>query len=101
MREKDRLFAIALIDAGLVDLAILLARADQLTSADPLARRSVKQWLESMARTRGPTDEAADDVGCAAIGHGRRRAFIMAAISSSISELCSTHSTPRDAVAEP
>ena len=50
MREKDRLFAIALIDAGLVDLTILLERADQLTAADPLARRSVKQWLESVAR---------------------------------------------------
>ena len=53
MREKDRLFAIALIDAGLVELTILLERADELTAADPLARRSVKQWLESMTRTRG------------------------------------------------
>ena len=53
MREKDRLFAIALIDAGLVELTILLERADELTAADPLARRSVKQWLEFMTRTRG------------------------------------------------
>lgn len=73
MREKDRMFAIALIDAGLVDVAILLERVDHLTAADPLGASQ----REAVAGVRG--EDARCDLmrgpmtsGCAAIGQGRR-----------------------------
>jgi len=47
MREKDRVFAQSLIEAGLVDTAVLKSRAKLLESALPLQRRAVLTWLES------------------------------------------------------
>ena len=51
IREQESLFASALIVAGFVKIKILFERADQLIPADPLARRSLEQWLESVAGT--------------------------------------------------
>ncbi len=50
MREKDRMFAVALLDAGLVSLETLQKRASMLSSTSPLQRRAITEWLTSMGR---------------------------------------------------
>lgn len=50
MREKDREFAIALLDAGLVDIDVLLERVDALTSVVPAIAKNVRRWLEAERR---------------------------------------------------
>ena len=47
MREKDQVFADALIRAGLVDPEILRQRAEALSGALTLQRRAVLSWLAS------------------------------------------------------
>lgn len=55
MREKDVGFATALLQAGLLDVGTLRARADLLTAADPLTSRRVKEWIESTGRRLAPS----------------------------------------------
>jgi hypothetical protein len=50
MREKDLGFAMALLESGLLDVAVLRARADLLTAADPITSRRVKEWIDSASR---------------------------------------------------
>ena len=52
MREKDRIFAVELVRAGLVDLPTLRERALLLTSATSLQRRAVTDWLAALAVQR-------------------------------------------------
>lgn len=54
MRQKDFLFAAALLDAGLVDVAVLHERAAALTSVSPPTRHHVQQWLLAAERRRQP-----------------------------------------------
>ena len=56
MREKDREFADALIGAGMVDLAILDARCNQLSGVSPAVVKGVRDWLEA-ARKRLPRNK--------------------------------------------
>lgn len=48
MREKDRIFALALVRAGLVDLSTLKERALLLANATGLQRRAVTDWLAAL-----------------------------------------------------
>ena len=50
MREKDQAFAIALLDAGLVDVGVLRQRASELDCVPVAVQRRVQEWL----RTRAP-----------------------------------------------
>lgn len=50
MREKDFSFATALLDASLVDIAVLHERAAALTCVPPPTRRQVQQWLLAAER---------------------------------------------------
>lgn len=50
MREKDQKFATALLDAELVDIDVLLERADQLTCVVPATAKMVRRWLEAERR---------------------------------------------------
>jgi hypothetical protein len=50
MREKDQAFAIALLDAGLVDLDVLRRRARELDCVPAAVQRRVREWLEAVAR---------------------------------------------------
>jgi len=56
-REKDFLFATALIEAGLVDLPILIARTALLSCVLPAIRQRIRNWLDGvsnrMRRTQG------------------------------------------------
>ena len=52
MREKDLGFAMALLESGLLDVAVLRARADLLTAADPITSRRVKEWIDSAGGRR-------------------------------------------------
>ena len=51
-REKDKAFAMALLDAGLVDLDVLISRAATLEV--PLVRRNVTSWLLAWGRKYRP-----------------------------------------------
>lgn len=56
MREKDTEFAQALLEAGLVDVATLLDRAESLTSVPKLIQRRVLEWIKAAARrVKSPT----------------------------------------------
>ena len=58
-REKDRVFALALLDAGLVDIDVLLGRAATLEV--PLVRGNVTSWLLAWRRKHqpeGPSDSS-------------------------------------------
>ncbi len=48
-REKDFEFARALLDAGLVRIEVLLARAELLRGV-PAIRRRVTNWLEGQSK---------------------------------------------------
>lgn len=50
MREKDRAFAMALLDAGLVDITVLHERAALLNCAPAPTRRHVQRWLTGAER---------------------------------------------------
>jgi hypothetical protein len=50
MREKDKEFSASLLDAGLVDVAILLSRVNALTTVAPRTRNAVRAWIEAEAR---------------------------------------------------
>lgn len=52
MREKDKAFARALLDAGLVEVPTLLERVEQLRCVPRPTQQAVRQWLEAAARTR-------------------------------------------------
>ncbi|MGI8537220.1 MAG: DUF6036 family nucleotidyltransferase [Mycobacteriales bacterium] len=52
-REKDLTFAGALLDAGLLDTSILLARVAALSCVPPPTRRRVQQWLTAASKARG------------------------------------------------
>ncbi len=52
MREKDLVFATALLDAGLVDLDTLRARAGELDTVPAAVKRRVRDWLDAWARRR-------------------------------------------------
>lgn len=49
MREKDLAFAMALLQAGLLDVVVLRERAAALDSVPPSTRRRVQDWLEAAA----------------------------------------------------
>ena len=49
MREKDLAFAVALIEAGLVDLDVLRQRVLVLDCVPPAVQRRVRDWLEATA----------------------------------------------------
>ncbi|WP_221630689.1 DUF6036 family nucleotidyltransferase [Humibacillus xanthopallidus] len=51
-REKDKRFSMALLDAGIVDLDVLLARAATLEV--PLVSRNVTSWLLAWGRKYQP-----------------------------------------------
>ncbi|MFN0061252.1 MAG: DUF6036 family nucleotidyltransferase [Myxococcaceae bacterium] len=53
MREKDQAFALALLEAGLVDIGVLVERANALTDVGPVIAQNVMRWLEA-ARKRLP-----------------------------------------------
>lgn len=55
-REKDKAFAMALLDAGLVDLGLLLERAATLEV--PLVSRNVSSWLLAWGRKYQPNAPA-------------------------------------------
>lgn len=57
-REKDKAFAMALLDAGLVDLDVLLARAATLEV--PLVSRNVVSWLLAWRRKYQPKGPSTD-----------------------------------------
>jgi hypothetical protein len=46
-REKDLKFVDALIDAGLIDPTVLAERVDEMHTADPRSRATIKQYLEA------------------------------------------------------
>lgn len=52
MREKDQEFATALVDAGLVDLDVLLERVGLLNCVVPAVAKNVRRWLEAERRRR-------------------------------------------------
>jgi len=52
-REKDLAFAVALLDAGLLDTSILHERAAALSSVPPPTRRRVQRWLTAADQRRG------------------------------------------------
>lgn len=54
MREKDKAFAEALLRAGLVDIEVLLARADKLSGVSPAVAKNVRRWLEGAKARIGP-----------------------------------------------
>src|SRR5882762_3910092 len=45
-RQKDLAFVGALIDAGLIDPAVLADRVDAMSTADPRSRAAIKDYLE-------------------------------------------------------
>lgn len=49
-REKDKEFAMALLEAGLIDVGVLRERVKDVPTANPLARRTAEQWIEGAAR---------------------------------------------------
>jgi hypothetical protein len=53
MREKDLVFATALLDGGLVELDTLRERAGALDAVPVVVQRRVQDWLEAWARRRG------------------------------------------------
>ena len=46
MREKDREFAMALLDAGLIQIDVLRERVTDVPDAHPVARRAAQDWIE-------------------------------------------------------
>ncbi len=50
LREKDKEFARALLDAGLVDVATLLERVDLLNCVPKPTQHAVRMWLEGASR---------------------------------------------------
>jgi hypothetical protein len=44
-REKDLVFVASLIEAGLIDPAVLAARVDDMHTADPRSRATIRQYL--------------------------------------------------------
>lgn len=52
MREKDLVFAIELLDAGLVDVTTLRERVAELDCVPPAVQRRVRHWLEAWAHRR-------------------------------------------------
>jgi hypothetical protein len=48
-REKDKAFARALLDAGLVDLPTLLERVEELRCVPRPTQQAVRQWLKGAA----------------------------------------------------
>ena len=49
MREKDKEFAEALLDAGLVDVRTLLARTEALSCVPKVIRKRLREWIEAAA----------------------------------------------------
>ena len=52
-REKDMEFAMALLEAGLVDVDVLRERVKKVPAANPVARRAAEEWIEAAARKLG------------------------------------------------
>ncbi len=50
MREKDQEFALALLEAGLVEMEVLASRAAELQCVSPATRKNVQRWLEAISR---------------------------------------------------
>jgi hypothetical protein len=44
-REKDLVFVASLIEAGLIDPAVLAARVEDMHTADPRSRATIRQYL--------------------------------------------------------
>jgi hypothetical protein len=49
-RDKDREFAMALLQARLIDVDVLRERVKDVPTAHPVARRAAQQWIEGAAR---------------------------------------------------
>lgn len=47
-REKDLVFVGALIEAGLIDPAVLADRVENMRTADPRSRATIRQYLEPL-----------------------------------------------------
>ena len=60
MREKDHEFALSLLQAGLIDIDVLLARAAMLSSVAGPTRRLVESWLDSARRKLNAADRGRD-----------------------------------------
>jgi hypothetical protein len=49
-RQKDLAFVGALVDAGLIDPAVLAERVDQMHTADARSRATISQYLQAYIR---------------------------------------------------
>lgn len=49
-RAKDLEFAMALLEAGVIDVQVLRDRVREVPAAHPLARRTAAEWIEAAAR---------------------------------------------------
>lgn len=54
-RDKDREFAAALMDAGLVSAEVVAARVEDLEDVDPETLRAIREWLRPYLRPRKKT----------------------------------------------